>query len=464
MAEGLRRPLRCVDFFAGIGGNHAALRAALARCVGRSVAEALPAARGRHDLEVVAVEVNDRAVAVYKHNFPDAQIFQKKVEDVPLSVFVALRADVWLMSPPCQPFSRLGSQQGLGDARSVGLQYILDLLMRLPREALPRMLFLENVKNFEVSDARDAVLTTLRTLGYDNVREYLFNPADPPLCWPNSRLRYYLTATLPSAPVAAPRPETAAVDAGVAESGDAPLRPQKRPRGDGESEPAAVATDLAPADDEELKLPASATKATAAPFVASSLPLAVAAAFLLDCGLPEKTPLTVQDFLSPSADADDSLLVPADLVCRMAHVADFCDRSSARANCFTKGYAHKAEGSGSWLLPPGVSKGDAAAVTEEHETLSTGAGGRGRGHANAEQCPFAQKAWRVRFFHSDEVLRLLGYPVAPRSHSGDASAAVYSFRFPEGLTHRQRWMLLGNSVNVGAVSAVLLEAFATLRL
>lgn len=111
-----------------------------------------------------------------------------------MDFFESLDADCWLMSPPCQPFTRGGNNGDAGDRRSTALLFLIGVLQTIVR--LPRFLLVENVLNFEKSVCRDRLVTALVNRGY-TVREYLISPADEPFLMPNNRLRYYLTATLP---------------------------------------------------------------------------------------------------------------------------------------------------------------------------------------------------------------------------------------------------------------------------
>lgn len=65
-----------------------------------------------------------------------------------IDYFERLRGDVFLMSPPCQPYTRTGKQQGSADPRAQSLFFILHLLDVLRHK--PCMILLENVKGFEV--------------------------------------------------------------------------------------------------------------------------------------------------------------------------------------------------------------------------------------------------------------------------------------------------------------------------
>lgn len=84
----------------------------------------------------------------------DAWIFtfllQRQIEALTLEYYDRVAADVWTMSPPCQPYTRVGLQQGSQDARSRSFLYLLDVLKQMVYR--PRYILVENVKGFEVRE------------------------------------------------------------------------------------------------------------------------------------------------------------------------------------------------------------------------------------------------------------------------------------------------------------------------
>ncbi|RKP27524.1 S-adenosyl-L-methionine-dependent methyltransferase [Syncephalis pseudoplumigaleata] len=93
------------------------------------------------------------------------------------------------MSPPCQPYTRTGKQLGSEDTRAKSFLRIIDMLGEMQHP--PRYLLVENVKGFETSETREALVEQLARLGYV-FEEYLLTPLQFGI--PNSRLRYYLVA------------------------------------------------------------------------------------------------------------------------------------------------------------------------------------------------------------------------------------------------------------------------------
>ena len=170
--------LTAIDFYSGIGGNHYAFDAACASL-------------GIKGKVAFCVEINDLANKTYKHNFKTTKVRQCSIESLKYAELLKCKADVWLASPPCQPFTRMGLQKGQEDPRTKSFYFLLNTLVSLPMNARPQMLFIENVRNFEISIPHDDLFSLLLTLGY-SVKEFLLNPNHCGI--PNSRLRYYLIA------------------------------------------------------------------------------------------------------------------------------------------------------------------------------------------------------------------------------------------------------------------------------
>ncbi len=97
-------------------------------------------------------------------------------------------ADLWWMSPPCQPYSVRGNQKGLNDPRS---RSFVNLMGHL-KEHKPRVFMLENVAGFLQSDGHRLAQETLQSLGYE-IHLIERSPADFGV--PMRRPRVYLLAT-----------------------------------------------------------------------------------------------------------------------------------------------------------------------------------------------------------------------------------------------------------------------------
>lgn len=92
------------------------------------------------------------------------------------------------MSPPCQPFTRVGNKKDVEDARSDALLHICNALKDL--ESVDKVL-MENVKGFEESRARDVFIGALEEAGF-HWQEFILTPTQCGV--PNTRHRYYCVA------------------------------------------------------------------------------------------------------------------------------------------------------------------------------------------------------------------------------------------------------------------------------
>lgn len=132
--------MRVLELFSGLGGWRWALQG-----------------RGR---VVAAYDVSEAANATYALNHGDLPK-ARELAAVALSELAMPGADTWLMSPPCQPFCRMGNHQGLEDPRSRAFRHLMDLF----RQAPPERLVLENVAGFLGSDAHGLLSECLRFHG-----------------------------------------------------------------------------------------------------------------------------------------------------------------------------------------------------------------------------------------------------------------------------------------------------------
>ncbi|KAF9898568.1 tRNA (cytosine-5-)-methyltransferase, partial [Lobosporangium transversale] len=163
---------RVLEFYSGIGGMHYAFN------------------ESGHKGEILkAFDINTTANEVYAHNHGKQQLAQRNIEAVPVEFYDKQQADVWLMSPPCQPYTRTGNQEGSKDNRAKSFLYLMDILPKLQHP--PNYILLENVKGFEESDSRDLLVEALTTNGYE-FQELLITPLQIGI--PNSRMRYYCLA------------------------------------------------------------------------------------------------------------------------------------------------------------------------------------------------------------------------------------------------------------------------------
>ncbi|KAK7500490.1 hypothetical protein BaRGS_00008397 [Batillaria attramentaria] len=166
--------LRVLELYSGIGGMHWALKEA-----------------GIPFQVVQAMDVNTTANKIYQHNFPDVAISASSITKLTASQLKKWRPDAILMSPPCQPFTRVGKKQDSDDPRTQSFLHLMQLLRSIPEK--PKYMLVENVKGFEVSETRRLLVEMLQHCDY-TFQEFLLSPLQFGV--PNARLRYYLIAKL----------------------------------------------------------------------------------------------------------------------------------------------------------------------------------------------------------------------------------------------------------------------------
>jgi DNA (cytosine-5)-methyltransferase 1 len=173
------RSLRVLELFCGIGGCSAAMTSP-----GRVVA---------------ALDISGAALEVYRWNFQHTTL-QIGLDFVSASALRHWQADLWWLSPPCQPFTTRGLRRDSEDPRARSFLRIIDAL----ETAAPTYLALENVPGFRGSRTHSRLRSVLDKLGYA-VEEVVLCPTE--LGIPNRRQRLYIAAGLEGlAPMVPPPP------------------------------------------------------------------------------------------------------------------------------------------------------------------------------------------------------------------------------------------------------------------
>ena len=135
--------LNFIDLFAGIGGFHQAMSSYGANCV-------------------FASEWDTNAALTYEVNYgikPQGDITKIDEKDIP-------KHDILCGGFPCQAFSVSGKQKGFDDSRGT----LFFDVARIIKHHKPKVVFLENVRNFERHDngkTLNIVTKILDELGYD---------------------------------------------------------------------------------------------------------------------------------------------------------------------------------------------------------------------------------------------------------------------------------------------------------
>lgn len=161
-----------IDLFAGIGGFHIAMHDVGGRCVFASEVDKFARETYRHNFEPISPELFARG-----H-------FNEDITDPALDYRTIPSFDVLCAGFPCQPFSHAGLKKGFGDTRGTlffNIEEIIRTKIAQHQEdksiAIPRVLFLENVKGLRNHDKGRTYATIerhLKELGYE-VRSEVLN-------------------------------------------------------------------------------------------------------------------------------------------------------------------------------------------------------------------------------------------------------------------------------------------------
>jgi len=115
-----------------------------------------------------ANEKDQFAKETFELNFPDVRYLHKPVEELSVAGDHLEPVDILTAGFPCQPFSVAGEKKGFKDQRGLLFLHIIRLIKEFgPKK--PRVLFLENVKNFRTHDGGRTfkrVQTEIQKAGY----------------------------------------------------------------------------------------------------------------------------------------------------------------------------------------------------------------------------------------------------------------------------------------------------------
>lgn len=156
-----------IDLFAGIGGFHYALDSFGAKCV-------------------FASEIDKKAAEVYYLNhktLPKGDITKINEKEIP-------KHDILCGGFPCQAFSISGKQKGFEDTRGT----LFFDIARIVNYHRPKILFLENVKNFVKHDKGKTLETVVKTLENMNYTVFYKVLNTSSFGLPQNRERVYIVA------------------------------------------------------------------------------------------------------------------------------------------------------------------------------------------------------------------------------------------------------------------------------
>lgn len=314
-----------------------------------------------HGQVIAAIDINTVANTVYEHNHRSTQLLNRNIQNLTPKFIETLNVNTIFMSPPCQPFTRVGKQQDVGDARTDALIHLCEIIPDLSNVTA---ILMENVKGFETSQARDLYVEALRKAGY-HYQEFILSPSQ--LYIPNTRHRYYCLARK--------------------------LQP------------------FAFSDPELLKTFPVCTTAQ------EHLPQ-------FGCH--------VLDYIDVDSEYTQKALLPNKVLEKRANLLDIVGPDATNTICFTKAYTHYTEGTGSVYCP------QVERVAEVFENAKL--------QDDVQERLSNIKTLQMRYFTPNEVAKLMCFPVNDSSES---------FSFPPKTTTKQKYRLLGNSINVYVVSELI---------
>ena len=390
-------PLRVMEFYAGVGGFHWALN------------------KAGIDAEIVAsIDINTNTNAVYAHNFPTTPHLNRNICGITAKEMDSFKPDVFVLSPPCQPFTRQGQRRDDQDRRTDSFFQLMTVLGEM--EYLPRYLLMENVQGFETSHTREHFVGILYHLGYE-VQEFLLSPSQFGI--PNSRLRYYLLAKRK------PLQFTLQLHQEGLNSEPSNVRCSKPPS----SSPSANGERLI----KFLSLSERGQEIKGSSGSESSLSEETNA-----CRSSISHGTQISFYLQPLSDDElSTLLVPDKILQKYVIAMDIVQPSSTHSCCFTKAYGNYALGTGS-VLQHSLESSDLDEAFEQYSKLQGEVG-------KTKEAVDCLRKLNLRYFSPKEVANLMCFPS--------------EFSFPLFLSRNQCYKVMGNSLNIHVVAVLMTYLF-----
>lgn len=131
-------------------------------------------------------------------------------------------------------------------------------------------------------------------------------------------------------------------------------------------------------------------------------------------------------------------LVPDNVLAKRVLVMDIIHPTQSRSMCFTKGYTHYTEGTGSAFTP--LTEEQSHNIFEAVKEIDMNPENENSEETKQRRLELLRQV-KLRYFTPREVSRLMSFPE--------------DFDFPAETTNRQKYRLLGNSINVRVVGELL---------
>ncbi|KAK0055200.1 tRNA (cytosine(38)-C(5))-methyltransferase [Biomphalaria pfeifferi] len=419
--------LKVLELYSGIGGMHFALK------------------ESHLEYEIVlAIDINTTANKVYKHNFVDTNLQSFGIEKLSLKMLEDLQINTILMSPPCQPFTRVGKKRDCHDVRTKSFLHILDLIKQI--KVKPVYILVENVKGFETSETKGQLIECLKYCNY-TYQEFLLTPLQFGI--PNSRLRYYLTAkwnqylmttatgnysiltelqdfsSFLKDSVTAHEQEAVKNTNFLVNDNSESLKPScARAQS---SDLQGVKTQDSQQSSDSLQ---NEAKSSLKDFGRNMRYCEEDDKFINDKSL------SLSEYMETSDNIDLQDYWLSDKELRMFVIMDVVYPELKKSICFTKRYGHYIEGAGSVVQMSSDIQHVIAASELKHQAVNS----LNRNEWGEGEMEILRNL-HLRYFTPREVANLLCFPK--------------DFSFPDGLTKVQKYRVLGNSLNVFVVAQLI---------
>ncbi|KAK7688251.1 hypothetical protein QCA50_008621 [Cerrena zonata] len=362
--------IRAIEFYCGIGGLHKAFETSN---VSGSV--------------VCAYDWDQSSCHVYETNYGTEIVKQIDITKLTASGLGSLDAQLWLLSPSCQPYTVLNPEaKGAADPRAKSFIHLMEVVLPelVKMKQHPSHLLVENVAGFETSTTRTNILQILQGLGY-NTFEILLTPLQFGI--PNSRLRYYLLAKSDDQLFADVHDTSNIVWRHIPGQGVEWEDPRSRSQG-------------------------------------------------CDLGIRQ-----VREYLDVDTEELGPYTIPDRVLEKWGRLFDIILPSSRRSCCFTRGYTKMAERAGSVLQ-----------LNELLDTTKTFDQFLAKQQAGDPNAVRLLDELKLRYFTPNELLRLFCF-------EPPISEGPQTFKWPDSVSTKTRYKLMGNSVNVHVVRELIRYLF-----
>jgi tRNA (cytosine38-C5)-methyltransferase len=441
--------LKYLEFYAGIGGWNMALQKAVTKINQLSFSNDVNCSTDHdtsndttsHVSKITteccgAFDHSDLCTMVYEHNFVSSsddqhrgitvdhnttkQMKAIRIEKLTVSDMIQqYSADIWMMSPPCQPHTRQHTNQlnDMNDSRSNSFLHLCQLLRDIQTTdgtLLPSIVLLENVVGFEKSNSCNIWIETLLQCKY-RIAQFILQPIQVGV--PNDRPRYYCVAVHCDKFKKGKNGNKSWVEHYF-------------------STPSILDSSIANHETSENSTQREKTESNLV--IHTTLEeLEVIPESKLDLdSLP-----TLVSFLDDTLNADQisELLISETFLQRpAAWCLDIVTSNSRRTSCFTSSYGKYAKGTGSVLLLTS-SQGTASNthIDKKFKLLPP----EKRQYDPKWMDDLKQNGYTLRYFSGNELIRLFGF--------------TDTFTFPTNITIKQQWKLIGNSLNVTLTAKII---------